>query len=439
MPNPHFSLATIPNRYAFIDKIAHCGKKYKQLSLMLIDVVRFSDVTTSFGIEVGDQFLLKIANRLQGLFNQQMEFGRISGDVFGLVFPGVHSPRALQQQFEFIVEHFKSPMYHDGHAFIADFNVGAVTQFQGDFDLTVFVSRAEAALKQAKQNKYENFYVMSVQGKADTGRSLALKADLQRALARDELELYFQPKVNLQTLEIVGAECLLRWNHPLDGLLFPGPLIEAAESYNMMNELGYWTLDSALRSLVDFALKGVDISVSVNISPTQLYDTRLVENLQAFSRKHNVSLSRLELELTEDTAVSNSLMVHEQMAKLRALGVKIAVDDFGKGYSNLAFIRDLALDALKIDKTFVMQLSNNPVNQAIIEAAKVIGKAKACEVIAEGVETIGQLHVLREIGIVTAQGFLFSKAIPQHEFIRLAHSDIIVGNSPSRQQGDIAG
>lgn len=430
----HLSLATIPNRYAFIDKIAHCAEKNRNLSLMLIDVVRFSDVTTSFGIKVGDQFLLEIANRLEGLFSSNIEFGRISGDVFGVVLPGLYSPATLQRQFEHIIEHFKAPMYYDGHAFIADFNVGVVSKSHGEFDLTVFVSRAEAALKQAKENKYENFALLRILDKAETGRSLALKADLQRALARNELELYYQPQIDLRTLKITGAECLLRWNHPTDGLLFPGPLIEAAESYNMMNELGYWTLEAAFRGLVGFLLHGVDITLSVNISPTQLYDTQLVNKLKSLSRQYDVPLTRIELELTEDVAVSNSLMVKKQLTELHLLGIKIAVDDFGKGYSNLAYIRELPIDSLKIDKTFVMELTDNPVNWAIIEAAKVIGNAKQCEVIAEGIETIEQLQILREIGIKWGQGYLFSKAVPLHGFIELAQRDIIVGGSPGRNQ-----
>jgi EAL domain-containing protein (putative c-di-GMP-specific phosphodiesterase class I) len=324
-------------------------------------------------------------------------------------------------------------MYYDGHAFIADFNVGVVSKSQGAFDLTLFVSRAEAALKQAKENKYENFSLMSMHDKAETGRSLALKADLQRALARNELELYYQPKVDLSTLTIVGAECLLRWNHPTDGLLFPGPLIEAAESYHMMNELGYWTLESAIRGLVGFEAHGLDITLSVNISPTQLYDTKLVPTLKRLTHRYGVNMKQLELELTEDIAVSNSLMVKKQLAELRQLGIQVAVDDFGKGYSNLAYIRDLELNTLKIDKTFVMELTDTPVNKAIIEAARIIGQAKECEVIAEGVETIEQLHLLREIGIRYGQGYLFSKAIPHQSFISLAQQDIIVGDSPYRQ------
>ena len=430
----HTSLATIPNRYAFIDSISKQASRTTSISLMLVDVVRFSDVTTSLGIHVGDRFLLEIANRIQRLFGHYVLIGRISGDVFGIVFPDESNEAVMRQMFERLVEHFKTPMHYDGTAFIADFNVGVVCSGKGGFDITDFVSRAESALKQAKENKYENYFALTKSDKTDTGRSLALKADLKRALAHNELELYYQPKVDLNTLEIVGAECLLRWNHPLDGVLFPGPLIEAAESYNMMNELGYWTLEQAFRALAELDGLRMPIVLSVNISPTQLYDNQLVPTLTMLSNTYTLPLSLIELELTEDVALSNSLMVKKQLDELRSLGVSISVDDFGKGYSNLAYIRDLDLDALKIDKSFVMELEAHPVNRAIIEAAKVIGHAKGCSVVAEGIETVEQLHILREVGVTQGQGYLFSRAIPFNEFIALTQQDIIIGNSPRRAQ-----
>jgi len=261
---------------------------------------------------------------------------------------------------------------------------------------------------------------------------LALKADLKRALSRDELELFYQPQVELNTLEIVGAECLLRWNHPLDGVVFPGPLIEAAESYNMMNELAYWTLEQAFKAQARFVASGLDITVSVNISPTQLYDTKLIESLESLQSVYQLDLSKIELELTEDVALSNSLMVKKQLASLKYLGIEISIDDFGKGYSNLAYIRELDINALKVDKTFIMELTDNPVNRAIIEAAKLIGEAKECDVIAEGVETIEQLHTLREIGGKYGQGYWFSKAGPMETFLSLSRQEIIVGDSPLR-------
>ena len=430
----HTSLATIPNRYAFIDSISKQAPLSSSISLMLVDVVRFSDVTTSLGIHVGDRFLLEIANRIQRLFSEHVFIGRISGDVFGIVFPNESNEIVMRQMFERLVEHFKTPMHYDGTAFIADFNVGVVCSGSSGFDITTFVSRAESALKQAKKNKYENYFALTKADKTDTSRSLALKADLKRALAHNELELYYQPKVNLNTLEIVGGECLLRWNHPLDGVLFPGPLIEAAESYNMMSELGYWTLEQAFRALSELDLIKRPLMLSVNISPTQLYDNQLVPTLTMLSRTYSMPLSLIELELTEDVALSNSLMVKKQLDELRSLGVSISVDDFGKGYSNLAYIRDLDLDALKIDKSFVMELEAHPVNRAIIEAAKVIGHAKECCVVAEGIETVEQLHILREIGVTQGQGYLFSRAIPFDDFVQLTQQEIIIGNSPRRAQ-----
>lgn len=434
MSQVHTSLATIPNRFAFIDSVSRQASRCTSLSLMLVDVVRFSDVTTSLGIHIGDRFLLEIANRIQSLFGSSASVGRISGDVFGIVFPNESNDVIMRRMFERLVEHFKTPMHHENNAFIADFNVGVVSAQRTGFDITTFVSRAETALKQAKENKYDNYFALSIKDKMDTGRSLALKADLKRALANGELELYFQPKVDLSTLQIVGAECLLRWNHPLDGVLFPGPLIEAAESYNMMNELGYWTLEQAFKALANFDSHRLDITLAVNISPTQLYDNQLVPTLKSLSSHYNMPLSRIELELTEDVALSNSLMVKKQLDQLRYLGVSISVDDFGKGYSNLAYIRDLDLDSLKIDKSFVMELEQHPVNRAIIEAAKIIGQAKGCSVVAEGIETIDQLHILREVGVSQGQGYLFSRAVPLNDFVMLTQQDIIIGHSPRRQK-----
>ncbi|GAC13554.1 putative bifunctional diguanylate cyclase/phosphodiesterase [Aliiglaciecola lipolytica] len=429
MGETHKTLATIPNRYAFLDRIDDAVKYDNKLSLMLIDVVRFSDVSSSLGYQVGDTILLAIANRIKYLFGEDMLLGRISGDIFGIVIPGRHGEKQLRYHFNHLVEHFKSPINFDGHAFIADFNVGAVANEPNNQDTIKLLAAAESALKQAKENKYENLHILSMSQKVQTGRSLALKADLKRAFLNDELEIYFQPKVELKTLKIVGAECLLRWNHPLDGVLFPGALIEAAESYNMMNELGYWTLEKAFQSAVHFKEQGLDIVLSVNMSPTQLYDFKFIPNLRDLQKKYEIDLSVLELELTEDVALSNSLMVKRQLSELRSLGMKVAVDDFGKGYSNLAYIRDLSIDTIKIDKTFIMGLEENPVNLAIIQAAQLISAALNCEIVAEGIETLEQMQMLREIGIVSGQGFLFSKAIPRLEFVQLYRTDLIVGTS----------
>ena len=433
MSRVHQKLATIPNRYAFIHCVEQFAEQHESLSLMLIDVVRFSDVTTSFGTHIGDQFLLSIANRISLLFKDAAVMGRVSGDIFAVLFERELSPTELYEKFAFLTEHFKTPIQHEQQSFIADFNVGAATTPSASFSITDFFARAEAALKQAKQNKYENFAYLSKKHDPDNARSLTLKADLQRAMRNSELELYFQPKVNLNTLQIEGAECLLRWNHPLDGVLFPGPLIEAAESYNMMNELGYWTIENAFKQMRRLNSEGIDITLSVNVSPTQLYDAQLIRNLKVFSQTYEIPLAKFEIELTEDVVLSNSLMVKKQLDELRSLGVAVSVDDFGKGYSNLSYIRDLSLNTLKIDKTFVLDIDKDDVNKAIIQAVKLIGDAKGCDVVAEGIETLSHLHVLRDLGIKRGQGFLFTRALPLEAFIAFAHQDVIVGSSPLRQ------
>lgn len=425
----HSSLATIPNRFAFIDRIDDSVQKNNNLSIMLIDVVRFSDVSSSLGYEVGDMILLEIANRIRKIFGPKVLLGRISGDIFGVVISGRLGDRQLNYHYNYLIDHFKSPIHLEDHSFIADFNVGAVSNVSNNFDTIKLLSRAEAALKQSKESKYENFSILSMLEKNQSSKALALKADLKRAFLKDELEIYFQAKVDLNTLKILGAECLLRWNHPLDGVLFPGSLIEAAESYNMMNELGYWTLEQAFVTAVRFRVQRLNIKLSVNMSPTQLYDLNFVPTLKKLSEKYEVPLSMFELELTEDVALSNSLMVRRQLSEARALGLNIAVDDFGKGYSNLAYIRDLTIDTIKIDKTFVMGLETNHVNLAIIKATQVIGDALNCDLVAEGIETVAQLHMLREAGIKSGQGFLFSKAIPEDEFVKLCGTELAIGTS----------
>lgn len=176
------------------------------------------------------------------------------------------------------------------------------------------------------------------------------------------------------------------------------------------------------------------MKISVNMSPSQLYDLNFANNLEKLAAKHRVKLSQFELELTEDVALSNSILVKKQLSQIRYLGATIAIDDFGKGYSNLAYLRDVEIDSIKIDKMFIMQIDKSSVDRAIVEASQIIAKAANCELIAEGIESIQHLHILREIGIESGQGFLFSNAISINDFVELANKDIAVGSSLAREQ-----
>ncbi|MBT1449465.1 bifunctional diguanylate cyclase/phosphodiesterase [Glaciecola sp. XM2] len=418
----HLHLNQIPNRYHFIEIVEEISRNEKRFSLMLMDVMRFSDVSAAFDHKSGDEVLLKIANHICKIFPDAAAIGRLSGDIFGIVYTNATTANDLRDKNARLISHFKAPLMVKNTAFIADFNVGAAIRKSSDTDANTVISLAEAALKKSKSNRHVNFTLLSDDSQQVTGKGLALKADLTRALNNNELELYFQPKVDLNTFEIIGGECLLRWNHPLDGVVFPSTLLKAAESYNMMNELGYWTLESAFSAMASMSAEGFDVPVSVNLSPTQLYDPQLLTTVRTLVQKYDVQASMIEIELTEDVALTNSLLVKRQLDEMRKMGIAISMDDFGKGYSNLSFIRDLELSAIKIDKAFVLELSDSPVNSAIVQATKIICDAKGCETYAEGIENMEQLNLLRNMGITKGQGFFFSQAVPYSEFISLMNS-----------------
>lgn len=421
---PAKHLNELPNRYNFIEIINQISKKEKRFSLMLIDIMRFSDVSTAFGHSSGDDLLLQIVNQISKVMSSSIALGRISGDIFGLVFTNAISESALREQHTNLCNHFKTPLTICGTAFIADFNVGASVRKNPQTNINTIISLAETALKKSKSNRHENFTLLTDDTREHTGRGLTLKADLRRALNNNELQLFFQPKVDLKDFSIIGGECLLRWNHPLDGMVFPGTLLQAAESYNMMNDLGYWTLEESIKSISILNQRGYEKVISVNVSPTQLYDPLLVETMKSLLNKYQVSPKHLEIELTEDVALSNSLLVKQQLSQIRHMGIAISMDDFGKGYSNLSFIRDLDLSAIKIDKAFVLALEQSPVNSAIVQATKIICDAKGCKTYAEGIETLSQLALLQKMGIEKGQGFLFSKAVPLDDFL----DQLSVGN-----------
>ncbi|WP_395342900.1 putative bifunctional diguanylate cyclase/phosphodiesterase [Ningiella sp. W23] len=415
----HQHLNHIPNRYHFIEIVEQIALSEEHFSLMLLDVMRFSDVSAAFDHKAGDEILLKIANRVCHIFEDAAAIGRLSGDIFAIVFLDANTPSEMRRKNTHLISHFKTPLMVNDTAFIADFNVGAAIRKNKHTDSNTVISLAENALKKSKGNRHVNFSVLEDADHSNSGKGLALKADLTRALNNDELELYYQPKVDLNDYSIIGAECLLRWNHPLDGVVFPGTLLQAAESYNMMNELGFWTLESAFSSIAEMSSKGFDMAVSVNISPTQLYDPRLLPAIRQLVQKYDIEPSLIEIELTEDVALTNSLLVKRQLDDMKRMGIAISMDDFGKGYSNLSFIRDLELSAIKIDKAFVLELNESPVNSAIVQATKTICDAKGCETYAEGIENQLQLAMLKEMGITKGQGFLFSPAVPLQQFISL--------------------
>lgn len=386
---------------------------------MLFDIIRFSDINTHYDVKQGDACLLYVVNRLSHLFGENSLVGRLTSDVIAVVLTTNCTDTHFRNHYQHVLEHFKHPIAINGHHMVIDFNVGAATVNTLSVDMNRLLAGAEAALKSSKSNQFQNFHTRYLSAKKTQSDNITLKTDLHRALEQSELELYFQPKVNLNNGDVIGAECLLRWHHPEHGLIFPGQLIEATESYNMMNELGYWVMIQAFKAARDLQRLDTPIVLSVNMSPTQLYDASFAANLSRLARTYGVDMRYIQLELTEDIVLSDSVLVRNQLTTLRDMGLTIAMDDFGKGYSNLSYVRDLTLDTIKVDKSFVLGIIDNPINVAIIEAINIIADAMNANVVAEGIETQQQLRSVKESNVNIGQGFLFSPAVPFTEFLAM--------------------
>ena len=236
----------------------------------------------------------------------------------------------------------------------------------------------------------------------------SLKNDLRRALSASELFLEFQPLINLETNCVTGFEALLRWNHPVRGLISPADFIPLAEQAGLIVGIGDWVLQEACRWAVDWP---ADISVSVNLSPVQFQSKGLVEAVKRALRNSGLSPHRLQLEITENVLLQNSTQTHDVLTTLRALGIRIAMDDFGLGYSSLSYLQSFPFDTIKIDRSFITNLPENPQTMSIVRAVLALGQALGISTTAEGVESEQQASVLREMGCLEGQGYLFSKAV----------------------------
>lgn len=392
-------------------------------SLLLVDLDHFKTINDALGHDVGDEVLRAVAQTLDSAVSGKASLARIGGDEFVvLVTAGrkdmktaaSHASDLARQ----ILEHLSRPIKVEGRAFTIGASIG-VAVFPESDELNIDVIRhADMALYQSKKmgRGMVRFYEPGLQESA-TGR-LQLEAGLRQVILKKELELYFQPQVDLDG-RMIGAEVLLRWQHPELGEIMPDVFIPVAEETGLIHEIGGWVFEQACRSLTAWHGDGVPFSghLSINVCPWQFARPDFVDQVLQALDTYEIDARNLMLELTETAIMFDIEGTIEKLTALRAAGVRIALDDFGTGYSSLAHLRDLPLDQLKIDKNFVNELSLTN-DQSLVESMISIGDHLNLAVIAEGVETHTQRDRLIEFGCRGFQGFLFSKPLPEQEFIR---------------------
>ncbi|MEU1248383.1 putative bifunctional diguanylate cyclase/phosphodiesterase [Micromonospora arida] len=418
----HDPLTGLANRAAMLSK---GDQSLRQLShdhpvaLLLLDINQFKEVNDTLGHAAGDQLLRLTANRLNALVRAGDLLGRLGGDEFALLLTAVPvlgdrtapMAHALRQARE-IAERLAAPTEVAGVRMSIEVSVGVVVAAAGTADLTELLRRADIAMYQAKEGGGN---VAAYDGARDAASTdqLALLAELREALkVDDQLVLALQPAVDLATGAPTGVEALIRWQHPRRGWLNPADFIRPVENSEQLGTFTRYVLNKALSVAAGWAREGLDVPISVNLSARSLLDPRLPAEIAEALRRHQVPPHRLVLEITETVVMSELEVIDEVLATLRSMGVQLAVDDFGTGFSSLTFLTRIAVDELKVDRSFVIRMADSPEAAAIVRTTVGLAHELGLRVVAEGVETAEQRIALAELGCTSAQGYHFFKPMP---------------------------
>jgi diguanylate cyclase (GGDEF)-like protein len=415
----HDALTDLPNRAMLRERLEYELKRVKRgecLAMLCLDLDHFKSVNDTLGHPVGDELLKVVAERLRRCIRGPDTIARLGGDEFAVIMTAMGQPTDAVELAKRIRDSVTKPYELDGHQILADISIGISLAPVDATEPDLLLKNADLALYGAKADGRGTYRFFEPEMDARMKARRELDMDLRKALVNAEFELHYQPLVNLQSNEITAFEALLRWNHPVRGLVSPAEFIPIAEETGLIIPLGEWVLRRACQETANWP---TDIKVAVNLSPVQLKNRNFTDVVVNALKTSGMAANRLQLEITETVLMQNTFNTLATLQKLRALGVQIALDDFGTGYSSLSYLRSFPFDKIKIDRSFIQNLSNGTEPLAIVHA--IAGLAKSLNIVstAEGVETKQQLETLVSVGCVEMQGYLFSRARPPAEILRM--------------------
>jgi len=413
----HDLLTGLPNRLFFIDRLRQAralAKRFGQLvAVLFLDLDRFKIVNDTLGHSVGDEMLQQTAQRLTACVRESDTVARLGGDEFTVILGNLSSAEAAEKIAGKLLKALAQPLCIDGRELFTTASIGVSLYPQDGDDPVTLIKKADIAMYQAKARGRNNFQFYVPAMDLDAERRLAMENGMRRALERQEYVLHYQPKVDVASGRITALEALLRWQHPELGLLPPSEFIPLAEETGLIIELGAWALREACaqnRAWQDAGLPRV--RVAVNLSGDQLQQQNFTATVARILEETGLQPRYLELEITETVIMRNPDFAAEILGELRSLGVHLAIDDFGTGYSSLSHLKRFAVNTLKIDKIFVRDIESSSTDAAITTAIIAMGNNLSLRIVAEGVETEGQLSFLRKQRCHEIQGFLFSRPLP---------------------------
>jgi len=388
----------------------------RRQALLMLDLDRFKEVNDSLGHRAGDLLLIQMGARLQENLRGDDLLARLGGDEFAILLDDAGHDEAVHAAARLSAA-VAEPLIVEDTSLSIGVSIGIALFPDDGPDLSVLLRKADIAMYKAKTSQLAH-HVYSAADDADAAATLQTVNELRTALTSDELVLHYQPKVDLDTGEVNSVEALVRWNHPTRGLLYPGAFLDLVEESGLMPSFTLVVLAQALDQVADWQRDGHPLTVAVNISASSLVDSDLPSNVAAMLVERGVLPSSLQLEITEGFLMVNRDLAHVILTSLRNIGVRISVDDFGTGYSSLSYLRDLPIDEIKLDNSFVIPMTQDARTAALVSSTIELAHSLGLRIVAEGVETAGTYTELTRMGCDQAQGYFMSRPVPAAELHR---------------------
>ncbi len=420
----HDYLTDLPNRLLLTDRITQAisaaQRRQSKLAILFCDIDHFKRVNDTLGHEVGDQLLKVLCQRLQLCIRASDTLSRLGGDEFVVLLPELNDDAVPAEIAQKILTVLKDPVNIAGHELFITASIGIAVYPDDGQSEDVLTRHADAAMYHAKNSGRNNYQFFTHEMSERVAAQLMLENSLQKAISNNELHLFYQPKVSINTGKIIGAEALIRWMHPQWGMMMPDRFIKVAEESGLIKGIGLWVLREACTQNKKWQAAGLpEIPIAINVSVVELHHANFMQEVVKVLLQTGLHPHHLELEVTESVAIQSEVTVIQDLNKLKEMGVRLSVDDFGTGYSSLSYLKLLPVNTIKIDKSFIRDIQVDANDAAIVNAIIKMSQSLGLTVIAEGVETEAQLAFLKSHNCDEMQGYLFSRPLPADEFAAL--------------------